>query len=252
MKFKFANYEDYKKQRQDLYDEAEKLLNEGNVDEANAKMKDMEDMDEAYEAYAAAQANLKAAAGNARTIGLGGMGVSVEGGTMIGSMGAATKENDVLDSEEYKEAFMNFACRGVKIPEKFQDAIKGKLMNAATSVSDTTAVIPTTTMKEIIDEMKDHGELYNRVRKTNVQGGLEIPILSLTPTASWVTEDEASTDQKVQANTKITFSYYGLECKIAQTLLANVVDFAEFTAMFVPMAVEAILSALDKGIIAGR
>lgn len=251
MKFKFANYEDYKKQRQDLYDEAEKMLNEGNVDEANAKMKDMEDIDAEYEAYAAAQANLRAAAGNARTIGLGGMGVSGEGGTMIGSMGAATKENDVLDSEEYKEAFMNFACRGVKIPEKFQDAIKGKLMNAATSVSDTTAVIPTTTMKEIIDEMKDHGELYNRVRKTNVQGGLEIPILNLAPTASWVTEDEASTDQKVQANTKITFSYYGLECKIAQTLLANVVDFAEFTAMFVPMAVEAILSALDKGIIAG-
>ena len=80
---------------------------------------------------------------------------------------------------------------------------------------------------------------------------MEIPILSLCPTASWVADGSASTDQKVTANTKVSFSYYGLECKIAQSLIANVVDFTEFTEMFVPLAVEAIIAALDKGIIAG-
>lgn len=251
MKFNFKNYEDYKTQRETLYNEAEALLNEGKVEEANAKTDEISTMDADYEAYATAHANLKAAAGRASTVALGGMGVPGANGIIVGSFGAAAKEIDMLDSEEYKEAFMNFACRGEKMPDKFNDAIKGKLMNAATSVSDTTAVIPTTVMKEIIREMKDRGELYNRVRKTNVQGGMEIPILSLAPTASWVTETTASTDQKVQANKKITFSYFGLECKIAQTLLANVVDFAEFTEMFVPLAVEAILFALDKGIISG-
>ena len=58
-------------------------------------------------------------------------------------------------------------------------------------------------------------------------------------------------DQKLTANTKVSFSYYGLECKIAQTLLASVVTFDEFQQMFVPLAVEAIIAAKEKAIISG-
>lgn len=137
------------------------------------------------------------------------------------------------------------------MPEKFQDAIASKLTNAVTAVTDTTAVIPNTLLKEIIRELKDCGELYGRVRKVNVQGGVEIPVLTLAPVATWVADGSASEDQKLEAKTKVSFSYYGLECKIAQTLIANVVDLDEFTEMFVPLAVEAIMAALDKGIIAG-
>lgn len=146
---------------------------------------------------------------------------------------------------------MNLVCSGEKIPEKFQTAIKAKLHNTVTAVTDTTAVIPTTTLREIIREMKTSGELYSRVRKTNVQGGLDIPILTLKPEANWFTDGSASEEQKLTADTKVSFSYYGLECKIAQTLIANVTNFAEFTELFVPLAVEAIMTALDKGILSG-
>ena len=73
----------------------------------------------------------------------------------------------------------------------------------------------------------------------------------MKPTANWIGESKSSDDQKLTANTKVSFSYYGLECKIAQTLLAAVVTFDEFQQMFVPLAVEAIVAAKEKAIISG-
>ena len=246
---KFKNYEDYRAQREALYNAAEELLQNGDVEGANVRMEEVERLDNAYEAFATAQANLAA---------MQGRGTAHPDG-VVGSTGN-TAVKDVFDTDEYKNAFMNLVCRGEALPIKYKDAIVGKLQNAVTTITETTfygypidkaAVVAVDTVKEFIRELKAHGELYARVRKTNVQGGVEIPILSLCPTASWVADGSASTDQKVTAKTKVSFSYYGLECKIAQSLIANVVDFAEFTEMFVPLAVEAIIAALDKGIIAG-
>lgn len=248
---KFENYEDYKNQREVLYCNAEQALKNGDVEQANALMEEMQDLDNAYEVYATAQANLKAAAGKAKTISLPNQGTQGTNGTVVSTLGAAAEEKDLLNSKEYQDAFMNLVCSGEKIPEKFQSAIKAKLHNATTTVTDTTAVIPTTTLREIIQEMKTSGELYSRVRKTNVAGGMDIPILTLKPEATWFEDDSASEEQKLMANTKVSFQYYGLECKIAQTLIANVTNFAEFTELFVPLAVEAIMTALDKGIISG-
>lgn len=249
MKFNFQNYEDYKAQRSALCDEADALLTEGNVDAANVKMADIDTIDEEYENFATAQANLRAKTEPAKTVVVNGL-ENAEGET-VGTFGAEMEDKNMLNTREYQEAFMNLVCRGEKMPEKFQDAIASKLTNAVTAVTDTTAVIPNTLLKEIIRELKDCGELYGRVRKVNVQGGVEIPVLTLAPVATWVADGSASDDQKLDAKTKVSFSYYGLECKIAQTLIANVVDLDEFTEMFVPLAVEAIMAALDKGIIAG-
>jgi HK97 family phage major capsid protein len=85
----------------------------------------------------------------------------------------------------------------------------------------------------------------------NVQGGVEIPLLDVLPTASWITEAKVSADQALDATKTISFKYYGLECRIAQTLLASVVTFAEFQAQFVPLAVEAMLEKIEQGIFNG-
>ena len=57
---KFKNYEDYKAQREALYNAAEELLQNGDVEGANARMEEVEKLDNAYEAFAAAQSNLSA------------------------------------------------------------------------------------------------------------------------------------------------------------------------------------------------
>lgn len=161
-----------------------------------------------------------------------------------------SKKVDPFDTEEYRTAFMNFVCRGDQIPANLIQ----KRANAWTKTADASAVIPTTILNEMIVEMKNYGTLYQRVRKLNVQGGVQIPILSLKPSAKWITADTATSEsdkQKLQANTSITFNYYGLECKVAQTLLVNVTTLDIFQQMFANLAVEAIAKAMDTAIIKG-
>ena len=68
---------------------------------------------------------------------------------------------------------MNYCVKGTPIPTEYRDAY--------TAVADAAAVIPTTIMNEIIKESKQYGQLYNRYRKLNIQGGVKVPILSLKP-----------------------------------------------------------------------
>lgn len=150
---------------------------------------------------------------------------------------------DKFDTPEYRNAFMEFACRGTAMPAEYR---------ASTATGDVGAVIPTTTVNEIIRRLASYGNLYAKVTKLNVQGGVNIPILSLKPTATWVGETTPSEAQKVGANDKISFSYFGLECKISQTLLVSVVTYDAFQQLFVPLAVEAIAQALDIAIISGE
>lgn len=155
----------------------------------------------------------------------------------------ANENTDKFDTPEYRNAFMEFACRGTAMPAEFR---------ATTTTGDVGAVIPTTTVNEIIRKLASYGNLYAKVTKLNVQGGVAIPILSLKPTAHWIGETQKTDAQKVGANDKVTFSYFGLECKISQTLLASVVTYDAFQQLFVPLAVEAIAQALDVAIISGE
>lgn len=156
----------------------------------------------------------------------------------------AARAVDPHDTPEYREAFMNFVCRGVPIPMELRE-------DAQTTTTTASAVIPTTLMTEIIRKMESYGNLYSLVRKINVQGGVEFPVLSVKPTASWITETAVSDTQAITANTKVSFSYYGLECRISQTLLSNVVSYDVFNNMFAELATEAIVKALEVGIING-
>lgn len=169
-------------------------------------------------------------------------------GTLEARTAKTNKKVDPYDTEEYRKAFMEFCARGTAIPAEL------RVNNDVTKTSATSAVIPTTILNEIISEVKSYGSLYAQVRKLNVQGGINIPILSLKPTATWITADAGeseSTTQKLQANSSISFSYYGLECKISQTLLVNVTTLEMFQSLFVPLAVEAMAKALDIAIIKG-
>lgn len=171
------------------------------------------------------------------------------GGTPIAtysSVATAQRSNknvDRHDTPEYRAAFMEYVCRGVEIPAELRT-------DAVTGTTDASAVIPTTLMHEIVQKMDTYGNIYKAVRKLNVQGGISIPILSIKPEATWVGEGK-SESQKISAQDTVTFSYFGVECKIAQTLLANAVTISEFQDLFVPLATEAIIKAVEKAIMKG-
>lgn len=150
---------------------------------------------------------------------------------------------DPRSTLEYRTAFMEYCKTGVMAPELRADAMTG--------VADVSAVIPTTILKEIISKVQTYGQLYARVRKLSIKGGVNVPILSLKPTATWIGEATPSKKKKLQANTNISFSYYGLECKVSTSLLADTVTLEGFENVITDLIVEAMVKALDLAIIAG-
>ncbi|MCQ2399485.1 MAG: phage major capsid protein, partial [Clostridia bacterium] len=101
-------------------------------------------------------------------------------GSMTTRSAQPAKKTDPYDTEEYRTAFMEFCKRGTPIPANLRG-------NAVTKTTDASAVIPTTILNEIVSELKVYGNIYSEVRELNVQGGVNIPILSLKPTATWIT-----------------------------------------------------------------
>lgn len=154
------------------------------------------------------------------------------------------KNVDPYDTVEYRTAFMNYVCRNTPIPAELR-------VNASTTTTDASAVIPTTILNEIIRELKVRGNIWNKVRKLNIQGGVEVPILSLIPTASWIGENKEAESQKLEPNSTVSFKYYGLECKLSQSILVNVTTLDMFQQQFVELATEAIIAALEKGVFNG-
>ncbi len=150
---------------------------------------------------------------------------------------------DKYSTVEYRNAFMVFAKTGEIKPELRADAM--------TTTTDVSAVIPTTILNEVIKQMTVYGQVFSRVRKLNIKGGVEVPILSLKPTATWIGQSTPSDKQKVTANTKVSFTYYGLECKVSISLLADTVSLTGFETIITDLIVEAMVKALDAAVISG-
>jgi len=237
------NREQYLKEFNALLDQANALLDEGDMEGAAAKQMEAEALKSQYEKEAQARAKINALK-DSQPIAPKAMNMLTQGKETPINNTTPQPEEDIFNSIEYRKAFMNY-CQTGKISKEFMNA------DELTDVTEAAAVIPTTIMQEIIKKMESYGIIFNRVRKTNIQGGVEVPILSLKPTASWITETSPSEKKKVTANTKVTFTYHGLECKVATSLIANIVSLEMFEREIVALIVEAMIKAMDLAVIKG-
>ena len=231
--------EKYMNERTQMLNRAKSALDSGDIEQFNVVKAEIEALDNKYEAAATAQANYAALQGSSVVPPV------LQG--MDGNLDTASAKPaavDMYDSIEYQQAFMNYSTRGEAIPTKFRNEA------ATTTSTDAAAVIPTSWVKEIIRGLKERGIIFQQLRHMNIQGGVEIPILDLAPTANWVGEG-ASEDQKIAATKTISFKYYGLECKIAQSILVGAVTLDAFQGLFVELATEAVVAAIEKGVFSG-
>ena len=113
-------------------------------------------------------------------------------GTVTGSFRMVEeRDEDPLASMEYRRAFRNYVINGTEIPAELRagDAI---------STADTGAAIPMTIMNEVINTVrKRYGNLYSKVRKISVQGGVKYPVGALQASFKWITESTVSPRQKL-------------------------------------------------------
>jgi len=177
----------------------------------------------------------------------------IQAGTVQSHIVASTKvENpeprqalDPHDTPEYRKAFMEYVTRGVK-----SDALEFR-DDATTGVGDIGAVIPTTILNRIVEKMEDVGRIWNRVTKTSVQGGVQIPLSTAKPVATWVAAGTMSDKRKKVVSGNITFNYYKLQCRVAVELVAGTVAMPVFESTVANNVAEAMVKALDEAIISG-
>lgn len=162
----------------------------------------------------------------------------------------ATRANtNYLESMEYRSAFKAYVQNGTPIPTSL---IPPELRSQENTTAETGAAIPLTIMREIINTVrKRYGNLYNKVRKLNVQGGVEFPIGSLQATFKWITEGTVSPRQKTDKLGKVSFNYYGAEIRIAQSFVSSIVTLPDFETKIAEVIAIAYLQAMDEGIVLG-
>lgn len=169
-------------------------------------------------------------------------GAKLVNGQVKGSFKADDKrDEDPTASMEYRKAFMAYVQKGTEIRA-------GEVI----STVETGAAIPITIMNDVINTVrKRYGNLYAKVRKMNVKGGVEFPIGALQATFKWIGESTVSPRQKLDKLGKVSFQYYTAEIRIAQSFLSSILTLDAFEAKMAEVIAVAYLQAMDYGIVNG-
>ena len=161
---------------------------------------------------------------------------------VVGSFGStqvreAKEEKDL----QYRNAFMEFVLRGTAIPAELRDN---------TTTSDVASVIPTQLVNQIVEKFDNVGMILPLITKTSYKAGVEIPISTVKPQASWVAEGKGSDRQK-KTTGKVTFTYFKLRCEISMTMEVGTMALAAFEAKFVENVAKAMVYAIENSVING-
>lgn len=190
--------------------------------------------------------------------GEGGEGGEGRGFNPVASFGAGkhggvqTRNDDPLSTMEYRKAFKEFVQRGTT------NAIL-KRADAEHVTTDLGILLPNTIVNEIIKGVeKVYGQLYARVKKTNVKGGVQYPIGAFTASMYWDGTDGNDKEHGVSEKQKsggitgyVQFTYHIGEIRIAQSLLQTVVTVDAFEREVINALVEAYVKAMDDAILNG-
>lgn len=160
---------------------------------------------------------------------------------------SSNDDGDMYSSIEYRNAFKDYILKGTPIPEKFASEKRGEM----TLVSDVTAVIPTTILNKVVEDMTVEGKILPRITQTSYQGGVQIPISEINLTASWLTGETPSDEQKAKMTASVTFTYHMLEARVAVGLLSQTVSLPVFESTIVKQIKKAMTRALETAIMSG-
>lgn len=159
-------------------------------------------------------------------------------------------DEDIYDSLEYRNAFKNYVVNGTPIPEKFKSEERSAEL---TTVGDVGAVIPTTILNKVIEDLTVEGKILGRITQTSYQGGISIPISDIAPEATWLGDENTTSDeQKAKMDAKLSFGYHVLEAKVAIGLLTATVSLSVFEATVVKQLKKAMIKAIETAIVKGE
>lgn len=202
------------------------------IEETQAELDELNKEENAEEQRAAVPANATLVNG------------SIVGAFTQGANATEEKREDVPETGtlEYRQAFMRYVQTGEPI----------KRAGEAINTNDTGAAIPFTIINDVINTVrKRYGNLYSKVRKIAVQGGVEYPVGALQASFKWINEKTVSPRQNLDKLGKVVFNYHTAEIRIAQTFLSQILTLSSFEAKIAEVIAIAYLEAMDYGIVNG-
>jgi len=160
--------------------------------------------------------------------------------------------SDVRSSMEYRKAFMDYVQKGT---------MSDILMRADFEhvSGDLGILLPNTIIQDLIKGVeKVYGQIYSKVRKTNVKGGIQYATGEFSAQMYWDGMDGNDKEHGVTENQKtgevkpyISFTYHIGEIRIAQSLLQTVVTVQAFETEIVAALLEAYVRTMDEMVLLG-
>lgn len=232
----------YLELRNGLYKEAENLINEGKLEEGQTKMNEITELDNKFENEATALANLNALKDNVKVTNIMEKGLSNISGVVIDSI--ENVKEDFTNTSDYRKAFMNYVVNKEPMPIQFKNT------SVNTKTGDIGVLIPETVLTKIVEKMEATGMILPLVTRTNIKGGVKVPVSSLKPVATWVSEGNKSDTQKKTVS-YIDFGYFKLRCAISNSLEVDTMALPIFEQTLINNVVEAMTKAIEQSIING-
>ena len=172
-------------------------------------------------------------------------------GAQQGAQHGEARSEDAYATMEYRTAFMNYVRTG----ERATALNVERRADDQTELANLGVLIPTTVVNEIIKGVeKKHGQLYGRVKKTNLKGGVKYPLGAFSATFNRIGENGAPTGRQNggEITGSVEFGYKIGEVRLAKTLLMSVMGVELFEAELAKVLVEAYVAAMETEIVKGN
>lgn len=193
-------------------------------------------------------------------------GAQLVNGAIVGAFATPAPANqqrsnaNPYEGMEYRQAFKSYVQRGTPIPGNliaeiaaYRESLPADMRaGVPITTADTAPAIPLTIMREVINTVrKRYGNLYAKVQKVSVPGGVEFPVGALQASFKWITESTVSPRQKLDKLGKIMFSYHTGEIRIAQSFLSQILTIEAFEQKITEVIAIAYVQAMDIAIVNG-
>ena len=243
-------FEKLKAQRDALMKEVNDLIENGDIDGANAKMDEVKELDDKITAAVTAKKNMDALSAAAPAVDITDRSAPAAGAVPEGSVNldGNAKNGNIEDKEaKYEAAWAKWAM-GTASPE---DNAVIKAYNAALTTETSGVVIPSTLARGILDDVEKAFPYYADTAKTFVTGAVTYLKDKGSSDAAWYDEATPTADG---TQTFGTITLYG--CELARSITVSWKLKAMSISEFIPY-IRAKLSskmgqALGYGVFNGR
>ncbi|WJQ03202.1 phage major capsid protein [Geobacillus stearothermophilus] len=242
------NKQEYLAKRKSLLEAAEKALNEGNLDEFEAKEKEIKDLDEKFEAFAKAQANINALKDKQPAA------VAVEMAAGEDGVVATTRPVEAKDEKEvylraWAKDMMGLSLDGEE--KVVFDKFNTNVQNAVQSTTQHAVLIPETVRDGIWREAQELFPILADLRMTFVPG--DFTIIKETNSgadADWYDEATAVVDGDF-AFEELNLSGCELAKSIPISWKLRKMSIDAFIPYIQTLLAEKIGAAIAKGVVSG-